>query len=67
MKSISRRGFIERGSIAALSLSVLPIDLQAAKPVQKTVKIGIIGTDGRGMSHVSTLLGMENIEITAVL
>jgi len=66
MKSISRRGFIERGTIAALGLSVLPIDLRAANPERKTVKVGVIGTGGRGMSHISTLLGMENIEINAV-
>ena len=66
MKNISRRGFIERGSIAALGLSVLPIDLRAANPERKTVKVGVIGTGGRGMSHISTLLGMENIEINAV-
>ncbi len=66
MKNISRRGFIERGSLAALGLSVLPIDLQARNPEKKTVKVGVIGTGGRGMSHIGTLLGMENIEITAV-
>jgi predicted dehydrogenase len=66
MKKISRRGFIERGTIAALGLSVLPIDLQARNPEKKTVKVGVIGTGGRGMSHISTLIGMEGIEIAAV-
>ncbi|MCX6226510.1 MAG: Gfo/Idh/MocA family oxidoreductase [Bacteroidia bacterium] len=66
MKNISRRGFIERGTIATLGMSILPIDLLANNQAQKTVKIGVIGTGGRGTGHIGTLLGIEGTEIVAV-
>ena len=66
MKNISRRGFLESGTIATLGLSALPIDLLADHTVQKTVKIGVIGTGARGTSHIGTLLGIEGTEIVAV-
>ena len=66
MKNISRRGFIEKGTLAAVGLSALSIDLLANDPMQKTVRIGVIGTGGRGTGHVGTLLGIDGAEIVAV-
>jgi predicted dehydrogenase len=66
MKNISRRGFIEKGTIATLGMSVLPAGLLANNQTQKTVRIGVIGTGGRGTGHVGTLLGIEGTEIVAV-
>lgn len=66
MKTISRRDFIEKGSIAALGMSVLPFSSMAKNEMQKTVRIGVIGTGGRGTSHVQTLLSIDGTEIVAV-
>lgn len=66
MENISRRGFIESGTIAALGMSILPMDLLANNQTKKTVRIGVIGTGGRGTGHVGTLLSIEGTEIIAV-
>jgi hypothetical protein len=66
MKKISRRGFIEKGIIATLGISVLPISVSGKDEPYKTVKIGIIGTGGRGTEHIVTLLGIEGVVIVAL-
>ena len=66
MEKISRRGFIEKGTIASLGTGVLPISLAAKDKTQKTVRVGIIGAGGRGTGHVRTLLGMEDTEIVSI-
>lgn len=66
MKKLSRRGFIEKGSIATSGMCVLPISMTAKNEATKPVKIGIIGTGGRGTGHIVTLLGIEGAEIVAV-
>jgi predicted dehydrogenase len=66
MYNITRRGFLEKGAIASLGLSLLPVDLLANNQSTKTVRIGVVGTGGRGTGHIDTLLGMEGTEIVAV-
>lgn len=66
MKNISRRGFLEKGTLATLGMSVLPMDVLPFNQSQKMVKIGVIGTGGRGTGHVGTLLDIEGTEIVAV-
>jgi len=66
MKKVSRRNFIKTGTIATVGMSVLPKSTIASKEADKPVKIGVIGTGGRGTSHVNTLLTIEGIEITAL-
>ena len=66
MKKVSRRRFIENGAAATLGLSVLPLTVQAKNNLQKTVKIGMIGTGNRGTGHTKTLLNIEGVEIVAL-
>jgi len=66
MKNISRRGFIEKGTVATVGISGFPILLKGKNEPQKTVKIGIIGTGGRGTGHIVTLLSIEGAEIVAL-
>ena len=66
MDTISRRRFLEKGTIGTVGLSVLPFSMAAGGEIPNTIRIGIIGTGGRGTSHVSTILGMEGTEIVAV-
>ena len=66
MNSMSRRGFIEKGTVATIGIGGLPIILNAGNESKKSVKIGIVGTGNRGTSHISTLLHIEGAEIVAV-
>ncbi len=66
MKKISRRKFIEKGTIASSAISMFPNSLIAINNSTQMVKIGLIGTGGRGTGHVNTLLGIEGTEIVAV-
>jgi predicted dehydrogenase len=66
MKNISRRGFIEKGTIAAMGLTVLPSGLISNGMTKKPVRIGMIGTGNRGTGHVGTLLDIEGTELVAV-
>lgn len=52
--------------MATLGMSVLSNALLADDLSKRTVKIGVIGTGGRGTGHVSTLLGMAGAEIVAL-
>ena len=66
MKDISRRGFIEKGTMATVGIGALPIFSHAKNEPKKTVRVGIIGTGNRGTSHISTLLSIEGTEIVAL-
>ena len=66
MKSITRRGFIEKGAIAGVGIGGLPISLSAINESQNTVRVGVIGTGNRGTGHVATLLSIEGCEVVAV-
>ena len=63
---MSRRGFIESGSVATLGLGVMPNFLAAKDETQKKVRVAVIGTGNRGLSHVGTLLHIEDVEVIAV-
>jgi len=66
MKSITRRGFIEKGAIGTLGVGMLPFSLKGSLQSDQTIKIGLIGTGGRGTGHVTTILALEGTEIVAV-
>ena len=66
MKNMSRRGFIEKGTVATVSIGGLPIFSNAMNEQKRTVKVGIIGTGNRGTSHIGNLLTIEGVEIVAL-
>jgi len=66
MKKISRRGFIKSGTVATLGMSVVPNPVHAESGADPGVRIGVVGTGGRGTSHVETLLSIEGVEVSAV-
>lgn len=66
MEKISRRDFIKTGSMAAAGLTLAAERISGAYDQAPTVKIGVIGTGNRGTSHVSNLLTIDGVEITAV-
>lgn len=66
MNNISRRYFIEKSSLVTLGMSVLPFASMAEKQRTNKVKIGVIGTGGRGTSLLKDMLGIDGNEIVAV-
>ena len=66
MKNMTRRGFIEKGTLATVGLSTLSKSLIAENESQHTVRAGIIGTGNRGTSHLGNLLTIAGIEIIAI-
>ena len=65
MNKTSRRNFLEKGTIATLGMSALPITL-SAKDEKKKVKVGIIGNGNRGTALLINLIKLEDVEIAAV-
>ena len=66
MKNVSRRDFIKTGTIASLGMGVFPISARATGDIERTIKVGVIGTGGRGTSHINTLLSIDGVDIVAV-
>lgn len=66
MKIKSRRDFIKNGTISTLGMSVIPFSFATCNVMQKTVKIGVIGTGSRGTGHINSLLKIDGTEIVAV-
>ena len=66
-KSFSRREFIKTGAAAAAGMSLYPDMARGSNlEAEEKVKIGIIGTGGRGTSLMRNLLPLNNVEIMAV-
>ena len=67
MKTISRRQFVTHGTIAALGIAAMPTSIYATEMGKKKhVRLGIIGTGGRGTGLIQTLLNIQGHEIIAV-
>jgi predicted dehydrogenase len=66
MKNLSRRNFIKTGALGTVGLSVMANSAFASESNSKSIKVGVIGTGRRGTLHVSNLLTMDGIEITAL-
>ena len=66
MNNLSRRGFIEKGTIATAALGAFSNTLIAGNEMKSTVKVGIVGTGNRGTSHLTNLLTIPGAEIVAV-
>ena len=60
-----RRNFIKKAGLAGLAFSALP-SYGLSSPDSKKVKIGFIGTGGRGRSHIIRLLKFNEVEIPAI-
>nr|HPO10206.1 Gfo/Idh/MocA family oxidoreductase [bacterium] len=67
----NRRNFLEMGTAAAVGLTANrayagPASGETATDPNRTIRIGLIGSGGRGRSLLSTLLGMENLAFPAI-
>lgn len=60
---MKRRDFIKAGALAGLSAGIAPVAFARAR---SRLRIGIVGTGLRGQSHLSLLLGRDDVEIAAL-
>src|SRR5436190_16558416 len=63
---LTRRSFLTRTALAGAALS-LPARVRAQAPgANSDIRIGVIGFNGRGQSHISAYLGMKGVRIVAL-
>lgn len=60
---MKRRDFIKASVLAGLSAGIAPVAFARAR---SRLRIGIVGTGLRGQSHLSLLLGRDDVEIAAL-
>jgi len=63
---MKRRNFIRTSAITAASVALLSKDGMAAATADGNVKIGVIGTGLRGMSHLELLLKRSDVDVVAM-
>lgn len=71
MGTTTRRRFLEDTLLAAAATAVAPAAATALQPQRRIgandkVRVAIIGINGQGKSHVSSLLGLPDVEIAAI-
>jgi hypothetical protein len=63
---LTRRSFLTRTALAGAALS-LPARIYSQAPGSNSdIRIGVIGFNGRGQSHISAYLGMKGVRIVAL-
>jgi predicted dehydrogenase len=65
----TRRDFLKTGAAAGLGLGLaaaMPSWLRAASPPGNKVRLAVIGTNGRGLTHIEALGGIDGAEIAYV-
>lgn len=60
---MKRRDFIKAGALAGLSAGIVPVAFARAR---SRLRVGIVGTGLRGQSHLSLLLGRDDVEVAAL-
>ena len=65
---LRRRQFLQKSTLAGAGLLAVGRSpfFHAAEAPSNRVRIGIMGTNGRGMDHIATYLGLPNVEIAYV-
>jgi predicted dehydrogenase len=66
--SIPRRGFLKRSSLLGAGVAfahALPIPRLRAAPASPgdTIRVGVMGTNGRGLDHIAHWLAADNVEV----
>ena len=63
---LTRRSFLTRTALAGAALS-LPARIYSQAPgANSDIRIGVVGFNGRGQSHISAYLGMKGVRIVAL-
>ncbi len=58
----TRRNFFKQSAVLAAGATLLPRTVRAASP-NETVRVAVIGCNGRGMNHITAWLQVPNTEI----
>jgi predicted dehydrogenase len=66
--SFNRRQFIKQTGLAGVGLAALGKlgSLRGAESPNKKIRVGIMGVNGRGMSHVASYLSLPNCEVAYI-
>jgi predicted dehydrogenase len=64
-QTTSRRTFLKRAAVVTAGAVLLPRTIRASSP-NETVRVAIIGCNGRGMQHIAAYLGVPNAEIVRI-
>jgi len=63
---VTRRTFLRNSAAAAAAVS-LPARIHAQAPgANSDIRVGVVGFNGRGKDHISGLLGVKGVRITAL-
>jgi predicted dehydrogenase len=68
MKNVNRRDFLKKSTTAVAGMAIVgpAVSFAESQAKAKTIKVGIIGTGGRGRGLLGLLLGFDGVEIPAV-
>jgi predicted dehydrogenase len=64
--NLKRRDFIKKNMVASLGLTVTPSILNLKIPTDEKVRLGFIGTGGRGTWLLRLALGRDDVEVNGV-
>jgi predicted dehydrogenase len=63
----SRRSFIKKSAAAGSAMVVMPTFVQAKVfGANDRINASVLGVNGRGMSHVKSLMAQENVELSII-
>ena len=67
MKDVSRREFMEKGALSAAGLLLTSLSGEGGEmPLDRDIRIGVVGVGGRGTHLLRLLLGMPGVSVPAV-
>lgn len=63
---LTRRSFLSRTALAGAALSMSARSYSQVSGSNDDIRVGVIGFNGRGQSHISAYLGMKGVRIVAL-
>lgn len=64
-QNTSRRNFLKQTTVLTAGAALLPRSLRAGSP-NETVRVAVIGCNGRGLGHIAALLEVPHVEIACI-
>ena len=65
-KSLDRRQFIKNTAVSAIALSLPTIIPARAFGANDRVNVAVLGVNGRGKSHIDSLMNLKNVQLTTL-
>ena len=66
MKNLNRRSFLKTTGLAAVTFSLSPRSWAQVEGSNSDVRVAVIGFNGRGASHISSLRKLDGVRVTAL-